>query len=221
MPDLSSFIDRIKRRLAKAERDPQWGLEETRAYMSAVTERQTQYSQLAVHLMEDVLQPRLEVLVNSFPNAAMADNDVAHHCTAWFGYCDRFPATTRVELAVDHDARFESLSILFEASMMPRFIKFNEHDRFSTPLQEANGDSVGPWVENNLLEFLDSYLQIDRGSELVDHIPTSDPVCGMEISEDSAAVTASYCGHPYFFCSEECRDKFVNDPRAFVSVGRS
>ncbi len=221
MPDLNSFIDRIERRLAKADRDPQWSSEDTRTYMSAVSARQTHFSQLAEHLMGAVLRPRLEALANSFLNAAMADNDVAHHCTAWFGYCDRFPATTRVELAVEHDARFKSLSVLFEARMMPRFVKFNEHDRFSMSLQEVHDDSIGLWAENNLLEFLDSYLQIDRGSELVERVPALDPVCGMEISEDSAAANASYCGHPYFFCSVECKKRFQENPTAFVAVGPS
>lgn len=219
MVDLSSFIDRIGRRLAEAEHDPQWGPEETRAYMSAVAVRQSQFSQLAERLMGDVIRPRLEALADSFSNAAMADNDVSCQCTAWFGFCDRFPATTRVELAVEHGVRFESLSVLYEAHMMPRFIKFHDYDRFSVSLPEVTDESVGAWVEDHLLEFLESYLQIDRGSEFVDQIPASDPVCGMQISEDSAAASASYCGHLYFFCSETCRDKFVNAPRAFVSVG--
>jgi len=42
-----------------------------------------------------------------------------------------------------------------------------------------------------------------------------DPVCGMEVSDD-APIRAEYEGNTYFFCSEECHQKFEAQPDAFV-----
>ena len=42
-----------------------------------------------------------------------------------------------------------------------------------------------------------------------------DPVCGMEVAPD-APIRAEYEGQTYFFCSEECRQKFEAQPAAFV-----
>ena len=39
-----------------------------------------------------------------------------------------------------------------------------------------------------------------------------DPVCKMEISEDDAAAEQEFEGHPYYFCSEECKMEFLNHP---------
>ncbi len=44
-----------------------------------------------------------------------------------------------------------------------------------------------------------------------------DPVCG-SLVDPSAAPQASHGGHSYFFCSPECRDKFVGAPERFLTT---
>ncbi|GEM_PF-4509201 len=44
---------------------------------------------------------------------------------------------------------------------------------------------------------------------------TRDPVCGMDVDEREAkskALTAEFGGQVRFFCSAECRDRFVAEP---------
>ncbi len=44
-----------------------------------------------------------------------------------------------------------------------------------------------------------------------------DPVCGMEVDPHTAKHRAEHGGHPYYFCSEGCRTKFVADPAAYLT----
>ena len=106
----------------------------------------------------------------------------------------------------------------YEASMMPVFIKLNERDKLTLPLDDVPDDAVAAWVEERLLEFVDAYLRIDRGREDFDDEPATDPVCGMRISRSSAVASDSYRGHPYFFCSRECQERFAREPTAYVEV---
>jgi YHS domain-containing protein len=39
----------------------------------------------------------------------------------------------------------------------------------------------------------------------------------MDIDEGSAAATADYEGDRYYFCSEECKRRFTDDPERYVS----
>jgi YHS domain-containing protein len=41
------------------------------------------------------------------------------------------------------------------------------------------------------------------------------PVCGTEAAKEDA-ITYEYEGTTYYFCSEECRDTFVEDPAAYM-----
>jgi Cu+-exporting ATPase len=45
-----------------------------------------------------------------------------------------------------------------------------------------------------------------------------DPVCGMTIDSTDAAAQAMYEGQVYYFCSTECRDKFLGNPKEYLKA---
>ena len=45
-----------------------------------------------------------------------------------------------------------------------------------------------------------------------------DPVCGMEVDENAAPATAEYDGETYYFCSEKCREEFMQNPDQFIEL---
>lgn len=44
---------------------------------------------------------------------------------------------------------------------------------------------------------------------------STDPVCGMEVYENAAAVT-QYNSVTYYFCSHKCLGAFQDDPEKYV-----
>lgn len=218
MSNLVDFAKRIKVQLNAADREPYWGPDEAEQYMSAMEARRERFERLSTQLNEAVIQPRVETLAGYFPNASLVRDEPAGHCSCWFGYTERFPSTTKVSFVVEHDVRFEKVAVCYETWMTPVFIKFNERDKLTSPLFDLKVDQVSTWVEERLLEFLDLYLQIDRGGDDLDEDAATDPVCGMRISRSAAAASDSHLGHPYFFCSRECQERFAREPTAYVEV---
>jgi len=45
----------------------------------------------------------------------------------------------------------------------------------------------------------------------------TDPVCGMSVDPATARHKAEFAGKTYYFCSAGCREKFLAEPRRFVS----
>lgn len=217
MDDLQDFGKRIGSRLAEASRQAHWTPEESDRYMSSVANRRERFERISSHLLEQIIKPRLEIFARYFPNAKLMQADPVGLFTCWLGYCERFPASTKLAFSVSHDVQLEYVAVGFDASMMPVFFKFNEHDKLTVPLDQVNDKSVGQWVERRIMEFLESYLRIDRGRDDFDTVTVVDPVCGMRISR-SDANTAEYLGHPYYFCSTACESKFNSDPMAYVQV---
>ncbi len=43
-----------------------------------------------------------------------------------------------------------------------------------------------------------------------------DPVCGMKTEDENAFMKYEYEGRPYYFCSENCLEKFKSDPAKYV-----
>jgi len=43
-----------------------------------------------------------------------------------------------------------------------------------------------------------------------------DPVCGMDVDEETAAAMAEYQGRIYYFCAPGCKEEFEENPDDFV-----
>jgi YHS domain-containing protein len=43
-----------------------------------------------------------------------------------------------------------------------------------------------------------------------------DPVCGMDVDEQTAAATAEYQGTTYYFCAPGCKKAFEKEPGKYV-----
>ena len=43
-----------------------------------------------------------------------------------------------------------------------------------------------------------------------------DPVCGMDIDPETATGQTDFEGRTFYFCSEDCREKFDTNPAQFA-----
>ena len=49
------------------------------------------------------------------------------------------------------------------------------------------------------------------------HETLRDPVCGMEVTYETAQARSEYDGQTYYFDSLECKEKFDKNPERYVS----
>ena len=219
MSDLMTFADRVQGVLRDTSRMPHWTPEEARLYMADYRLRRQRFAEVAQRLNRTIIRPRLETVASYFANSsAHQEPPTENRSSCSFEFCQRFPAVTQIEFAVEHDVSFERVIIHTQIRMMPMFLRFNEQDKLSLPLDSVPDRRVADWVEERLLEFLDTYLRIDGGGEPLGEDSVTDPVCGMRIIRSTAAAREFYDGHPYFFCSYECNAKFVEHPTKYVQV---
>lgn len=47
---------------------------------------------------------------------------------------------------------------------------------------------------------------------------TVDPVCGMEVDRLDPPTQTNYKGTAYYFCSPECRDRFLQNPEQYIKA---
>lgn len=45
----------------------------------------------------------------------------------------------------------------------------------------------------------------------------TDPVCAMSINPHEALAQTNYRGQTYYFCSQECREKFEKHPEKYAA----
>jgi YHS domain-containing protein len=49
------------------------------------------------------------------------------------------------------------------------------------------------------------------------HETLKDPVCGMEVTYETAQARSEYNGQTYYFDSLECKETFDKDPQKYVA----
>ncbi len=48
------------------------------------------------------------------------------------------------------------------------------------------------------------------------HEMLTDPVCGMEVTYETAQARSQYEGQTYYFCSLDCKEEFDKDPEKYI-----
>ena len=46
-----------------------------------------------------------------------------------------------------------------------------------------------------------------------------DPICGMQVDENTAQYTSEYKGKTYYFCAPGCKKAFDSDPEKYQKSG--
>ena len=218
MQELNELERRIREKLADAENQLRAGANHTHQRMLETEQRHQRCTETADRLMRTVIRPRLKKLAECFANAELPDGDAAgrHHCMCTFKRTDRFPATTKLELAVSHDGLWENLLVQYKLEILPIFFQFKGDEQLRLPLDRVDDAQVAAWVDDRILDFVDTYLRLQSVEQYQRENHVTDPVCGMSINKVFAAATAEYEGRTYYFCVEDCRQKFLADPRAYL-----
>jgi YHS domain-containing protein len=48
----------------------------------------------------------------------------------------------------------------------------------------------------------------------------TDPVCHMQVDQNTAAAVSEHAGRKYYFCSPGCKEKFDRNPGQYASATR-
>ncbi|MEZ5855156.1 MAG: heavy metal translocating P-type ATPase [Hyphomicrobiaceae bacterium] len=57
-----------------------------------------------------------------------------------------------------------------------------------------------------------------HGSAIISEAGAKDPVCGMTVNPHTAKHRHTHAGHPYYFCSGRCQEKFIANPAAYLDA---
>ena len=129
----------------------------------------------------------------------------------------RFPTTARFDFTVSRDAQCETLIVVSSLEILPAFFPFEGRTRLALPLGRVNDDAVAAWVDERLVWFVRTYLRVEAADQYDTKDLTTDPVCGMRINRLYAAGRSEFDGQTYYFCLEDCLNKFVRDSRQYLA----
>lgn len=213
MDELANLEQRIREKLAIAEakrRDRQAALT---AEMEAREKLVGRFNGEARRWTQTVILPRMERLAACFENSRLSPPDANRpfRCACAFNHTPQFPATTTLELTISPEESLENAIVAYAVEILPILFQFEQKDQLVVPLTKPAEGTIAAWVERKLMIFLDAYLHLSEAEHYQRDNLVIDPVCGMQINKQFAAAREELFGKTYYFCVEDCRQKFLED----------
>jgi YHS domain-containing protein len=220
MSDLNDLEQRIKEKLAATDQRRQLEQNHLQQRMLEFDERHKQYIALADKLFKDMIRPRMHKLAEHFANAVFPQCDPPRRqsCVLVFQNTTRFPASATLELGVSRDGQCQTVMVLYSLDILPVFFQFEGRDQLTFPLDRVDQARVAEWVDQKILEFVETYLRLEGIDQYQKDNLVIDPVCGMRINRAYAAAQMMYQGQTYYFCLEDCKKKFAENPSAYLDT---
>jgi YHS domain-containing protein len=177
--------------------------------MKELLEQRERLAAIAKSKIETIILPRMEELTKHFDNSKievlLTDSD--YNCLCVFSHTPRFPATVKLLIAL-LPGKDEHLTARYDLNIFPVLMEFNGNSEEIFPLDVDEG-LLANWVEDRILEFIDTYLRLETHPYYQKDNTVTDIVCGMRISSISATSAVEKDGRTFYFCSEHCKDVFI------------
>ena len=177
--------------------------------MKELLEQRERLAAVAKHKIETVILPRVEELVRHFDNSKVEvlHTDADYDCICEFTHTPRFPATVRLGIAL-LPGNNESLTARYDLNILPMLMEFNRNCEEVFAL-DCDEELLAGWVEDRILEFIDTYLRLETHPFYQKDNTVIDIVCGMRIPSTSATSTVERDGRTFYFCSDRCKETFM------------
>lgn len=171
-----------------------------------------QKERLAVHatrLLHGIVLPRMEELLRHFDNGRieLQHGDDHFGCVCEFAHSPHYPATVRFAI-VFVPGNDTGYIVRSDLNILPVLM---EYPRYQETLFPYDGDDapLAAWVEDRLLDFVDTYLRLETHPLYQKDNVVVDIVCGMHIPFTAASGSVVHKGRTFYFCSEHCREAFL------------
>jgi hypothetical protein len=132
-------------------------------------------------------------------------------------YCRSATLDVKSELAgavklgftLTHDADVRQIVLDYNLEIIPVFFRYNPHARLEMPLEAYDEAAVGKWLDDRIVEFANTFLEMHATKQYQEKVMVADPVAGISFPRYFAAATLDHGGTTYHFISEETRREFA------------
>ena len=180
--------------------------------MKDMLEQRERFAAVARRVLESAIYPRMEELTRHFDNATLLDchGDTDFHCVCKLTHTPRFPATVSLGISLLPGESDTGLKARYDLEILPVLMEYKRDEEITFPLHDSD-EAIGLWVEEKIINFIDTYLRLETHPLYQKDNMVSDPVCGMQISATAATSKVEWPGHTIYFCSEVCKEAFLKE----------
>ena len=216
MPDVNSLAGRIDAEFSSAaEKIRRFQAENVEEYK----QRQKRLEQLGRVFEElgDIWRPRLELLAEKFGDGVkVTPKLVPSRREAAFEFRSTLAQVTlKFSAHTDWDVRKVILS--YDLKILPALMQFTPHAEVEFSLAGVDKDAVAHWIDDRIVEFVQTYLSLSENESYLKEHMVQDPVAQVRFPSFAAGATLEWNGQKYYFLAEETLREFAE--RNKIAIG--
>ncbi|QDT57047.1 hypothetical protein Pan44_51120 [Caulifigura coniformis] len=207
MSDLSTLLSRIDAEFATVEKSIKEFQEEQVQAHQAKEQRIAKFQDVCEQLKK-VWGPRLEALAQKFGQKVQVRPAITPlQKAAKFAF-----KSPLAEIALTFSALpdFEVRNVILDYNLhvLPILMKFEPHRRMEFPLDQVDEAAVGQWLDDRIVEFVQTYLALHQNQFYLKGKTVTDPISGTQFPKYAAADSLQHEGQTYHFIGAETRREF-------------
>lgn len=170
--------------------------------------RLEQYSKLLEELRH-VWAPRLETLAERFGDRVQVTPTVTS--TRREGTFTFQSPLARITLtfAAFPDQEARHVVFAYELKVLPILMKFQSHAEISFPIDAIDAAALGKWVDDRIVDFVRTYIEIHQNQYYLKDQLVEDPVAKVSFPRFAAGATLEVDGKTLYFIGEETKKEFA------------
>ena len=208
MADTSQLASRIDTQIANAQQKIEAFQKSAEQEYLAREQRYLKEYLPAVARLVELIKPRLQVLADKFKDKVHVNPTVTAHQRQVTYRFDARVARIELSFRVSHDADVRNLVFDQDLDVLPILMKFDKHAQLSVPLDKIDDAKVLQWIDDRIVAFVQTFLEIHQNRYYQQDILVTDPVAGVEMPKFAAKCSLESGGKTYYFVSEETRREF-------------
>ena len=178
----------------------------------------TEFAAVAARLHESIVVPRVTAVMQQFVEAKVTSTStpLGLRTECQLPRSARYPAHTKLALSIARSPEATRGFITYSLEIIPVLMAFHGECHLEFDPSSPDETEITEWVEERLLEFVETYLRVGCEPQYQRGNLQVDPVCGMSLSVADVDEHVAAHGHTYYFCSAACRERFAAAPAFYL-----
>jgi hypothetical protein len=170
--------------------------------------------------LREIWKPRLELLVKKFGDRVQVEPRIVPSTReATFEFQSRL-ARIRLKLSATTDREVQNVILSYDLDIIPVLMKFTPHAEIEFPLTAVNKEAIAQWIDDRLVEFVQTYLSLAQDEVYLKDYMVEDPVAHVRFPSMAAGASLEWQGRKVYFVGEETRQEFARQHQ-IVLAGQS
>jgi YHS domain-containing protein len=158
--------------------------------------------------LRDVWRPRLETLARELGELIQASPTIKPgRRTATFDVKSPL-ASIQMTITASAHSDITEFVLIYDLQILPILMNFERHAELSFPLDQVDSAKVGAWLDERILGFVKTYLEMQSNEYYLKDQMVEDPVAHVRFPKFAAEATREKGGKTYYFISDATAAEF-------------